>query len=149
MLRKLESRADWQIALAITASLRLFYSIAAALASPFLHPDAASIRSNALTENLPAPGTWHYALLGVWERFDTLWYLRIAERGYDLPMAVIFYPLYPAAIRLLSWAMPAAAAALVVSTVSASTTTARAGSSERSRKFVRRPMHGSGSASRP
>ena len=119
MLRKLEPRADWQIALAITASLRLFYSVAAAVVSPFLHPDAALIRSNALTENLPAPGSWHYALLGVWERFDTLWYLRIAERGYDLPMAVIFYPLYPAAIRLGSWVMPSTAAALVASTVAA------------------------------
>jgi len=116
---KLESRPNWQIALAITASLRLLYSVAAAVVSPFLHPDAALIRSNALTENLPAPGSWHYALLGIWERFDTLWYLRIAERGYDLPMAVIFYPLYPAAIRLMSWAMPVTAAALVVSTVAA------------------------------
>ena len=119
MLRKLQPRADWQIALAITVFLRLFYSVAAAVVSPFLHPDPALIRSNALTENLPAPGSWHYALLGIWERFDTLWYLRIAERGYDLPMAVIFYPLYPAAIRLVSWAMPTTAAALVVSTVAA------------------------------
>jgi hypothetical protein len=119
MLRKLESRPDWQIALAIAASLRLFYSVAAAVVSPFLHPDAAVIRSNALTENLPAPGDWHYALLGIWERFDTLWYLRIAERGYDLPHAVIFYPLYPATIRLVSSVMPATAAALLVSTVAA------------------------------
>lgn len=119
MLRRLESWADWQIALAIAASLRLVYSVVAAVVSPFLHPDAALIRSNALTENLPAPGGWHYALLGIWERFDTLWYLRIAERGYDLPMAVIFYPLYPAAIRLVSLAMPLTAAALVVSTVAA------------------------------
>jgi hypothetical protein len=119
MLRKLESRPDWQIALAIAASLRLFYSVAAAMLSPFLHPDPAVIRSNALTDNLPAPGGWHYALLGIWERFDTLWYLRIAERGYDLPHAVIFYPLYPAAIRLASWVMPFTAAALVVSTVGA------------------------------
>ena len=89
------------------------------MVSPFLHPDAALVRSNALTENLPAPGGWHYALLGIWERFDTLWYLRIAERGYDLPRAVIFYPLYPAAIRLISWVMPATAAALVVSTMAA------------------------------
>ncbi|MBZ5548300.1 MAG: hypothetical protein LAO22_10180 [Acidobacteriia bacterium] len=117
MLCKLESRPAWQVALAITASLRLFYSVAAAVASPFLHPDAALIRSNALTENLPPPSGWHYAWLGIWERFDTLWYLRIAERGYDLPMAVIFYPLYPSTIRLLNWAMPVTAAALVVSTV--------------------------------
>jgi len=119
MLRKLESRPDWQIAIAITGALRLFYSAAAAAASPFLHPDATLIRSNALTENLPAPGGWHYALLGIWERFDTLWYLRIAERGYDLPMAVIFYPLYPASIRLVSRVMPFMAAALVVSTAAA------------------------------
>lgn len=119
MLRRLESLADWQIALAITGVLRLLYSVVAAVASPFLHPDAALIRSNALTENLPAPGGWHYALLGIWERFDTLWYLRVAERGYDLPMAVIFYPLYPAAIRLVSWVMPSTAAALMVSTVAA------------------------------
>ena len=119
MLRKLESWPDWQIALLIAMSLRLFYSVAAAMVSPFLHPDPAVIRSNALTENLPAPGGWHYALLGIWERFDTLWYLRIAERGYDLPHAVIFYPLYPAAIRVLSSVMPFTAAGLAVSTVAA------------------------------
>jgi hypothetical protein len=56
------------------------------------------------------------AWLGIWERFDTLWFLRIAEHGYDRPMAVIFYPLYPAAIRLVSGLMPATAAALLVST---------------------------------
>jgi hypothetical protein len=117
MLGKLASRPNWQIALAITVSLRLFYSLAAAVASPFLHPDVTLIRSNALTEHLPSPVGWHYALLGIWERFDTLWYLRIADRGYDLPMAVIFYPLYPAAIRFASLVMPATAAALVVSTV--------------------------------
>ena len=77
MLRKLETRPDWQIALTITASLRLFYSVAATIASPFLHPDPAIIHSNALTGNLPAPGGLHYALLGIWERFDTLWYLSL------------------------------------------------------------------------
>jgi Gpi18-like mannosyltransferase len=85
----------------------------------FLHPDPARIHSNALTENLSAPGSWYYALLGIWERFDTLWYLHIAQHDYDLPRAVIFYPLYPAAIRLVSWALPATMAALLVSTVGA------------------------------
>lgn len=119
MLRKLAIRPDWQIALAMTLGLRVFFSAIAAAFSFVLHPDPASIHSNWLTENLPAPGTVHYALLGVWERFDTLWYLRTAQHGYDLPMAVIFYPLYPAAIRLVSALMPATAAALVVSTVAA------------------------------
>jgi hypothetical protein len=117
--RKLELRADWQIALAITAALRVFYSAAAAALSFALHPNPIRIHSNALTTNLPADGGLHKALLGVWERFDTLWYLHIAQHGYDQPMAVIFYPLYPAAIRMVNWALPATLAALVISTVAA------------------------------
>jgi Mannosyltransferase (PIG-V) len=114
---KLERRADWQIALAITAALRVFYTGVAVVAAVFLHPNARLIQSNALTGNLPAPGGWHYALLGIWERFDTLWYLRIAERGYDLPAAVVFYPLYPWLIRDLSGLGGPIAAALLISTV--------------------------------
>jgi hypothetical protein len=101
----------------VTAVLRVFYSAIAAAVSPFLHPDTRAIQSNALTENLPAPHGLHYALIGIWERFDTLWFLRIAEHGYDRPMAVIFYPLYPLAIRGASWAMPPIIAALLISTI--------------------------------
>jgi Mannosyltransferase (PIG-V) len=119
MLRKLTSRPDWQIAMEIAVTLRVFYTALVAVVSLFLHPDPALIYSNALTENLPAPHGLHYALLGVWERFDTLWFLHIAEHGYDRPMAVIFYPLYPAAIRLVSSLMPPIAAALLVSSVAA------------------------------
>ncbi len=119
MLRKLASRPDWQIALAVTAVLRVFYTAMAAAVMPFLHPDPALIRSNALTESLPATHGVGYALFGVWERFDTLWYLHIAQHGYDRAMAVIFYPLYPGAIRLVSVVMPGMAAALVISTVAA------------------------------
>lgn len=123
MSRKLASRPDWQIALLVTAALRAFYSALAAIFSQFLHPNPAAIASNALTGDLLAPHGPHYALLGIWERFDTLWYIRIAQHGYDRPMAVIFYPLYPAAIRLSSAVMPRVippiAAALLVSTVAA------------------------------
>jgi hypothetical protein len=119
MLRKLASHPDWHIAVAVTAALRVFYTAMAAAFFPFLHPDPAPIRSNALTEHLPSPHGLRYALLGIWERFDTLWFLRIAEHGYDRPMAVIFYPLYPAAIRLVSVLIPATAAALLISTVAA------------------------------
>jgi hypothetical protein len=54
MFGKLKSRADWQIALAMTGALRVFYSAAAAACLPFLHPDPVVIHSNQLTENLPA-----------------------------------------------------------------------------------------------
>lgn len=117
--RKLERRADWQIAFAITAALRLVYTGVAAAAAVFLHPDARLIQSNAFSETLPVPGGWHYALLGIWQRFDTLWYLRIAERGYDLPAGVVFYPLYPWLIRGLSGLAGPMAAALLISTVAA------------------------------
>jgi hypothetical protein len=119
MLRKLASRSDWQIALGVTAALRVFYSAIGAASSLFLRPDARLIQSNALTENLPPPHGVHYALLGIWERFDTLWFLRIAGHGYDRPMAVIFYPLYPLAIRTASWGLPPIIAALLVATLAA------------------------------
>jgi hypothetical protein len=89
----------------------------AAVLLPFLHPDARLIQTNALTGNLPVPHGAHYTLLGIWERFDTLWFLHIAEHGYDQPMAVIFYPLYPLAIRSASWALPPIIAALLVSAI--------------------------------
>ncbi len=119
MQRKFASRPDWQVALAMAVGMRVFYAAVAAAFVPFLHPDPATIRTNALTENLPSPHGLYYSLLGIWERFDTLWFLRIAEHGYDRPMAVVFYPLYPAAIHLVSFVMPAIAAALLISTLAA------------------------------
>jgi hypothetical protein len=119
MLRKLAARPDWQIALVVPVVLRVFYTGWAAVFSTLLHPDPALIHSNELTENLPAPHGLYYALLGIWERFDTLWFLRIAKYGYDRPMAVIFYPLYPLTIRLVSALMPPLVAALLISTVAA------------------------------
>ena len=119
MLRKLASRPMWQMAMVFAVAGRVVCSFIAGALSFVLHPNPALIRSNALTENLPLPGSIHYAVLGVWERFDTLWYLHIARYGYDQPMSVIFYPLYPAMIRAVNWAMPATAAALLISMVAA------------------------------
>jgi Mannosyltransferase (PIG-V) len=53
-----------------------------------------------------------------WERFDALWFLRIAEDGYeDGDGSAAFYPLYPALIRAMSPVLGGAplAAALLVS----------------------------------
>lgn len=43
--------------------------------------------------------------LSVWQRFDTNWYLAIAERGYTNDGSTAFFPLYPALIRLLNPAL--------------------------------------------
>ena len=41
-------------------------------------------------------------LLGVWQRFDTLWHLRIAAQGYaPHDGSTVYFPLYPMLIRLL------------------------------------------------
>ncbi|MCP5113525.1 MAG: hypothetical protein GY953_22045 [bacterium] len=74
--------------------------------------------SNSLIDNLiPQSDGVRYALLGVWERFDTLWYIHIAQHGYALPQSVVFYPLYPALIRLVSWCgLEPLASALLIST---------------------------------
>lgn len=62
-----------------------------------------------------APG-WHN-LVTAWERFDGLWYLRIADGGYDSgDGSAAFFPLYPLTIRGMSFALgghPLAAALLV------------------------------------
>lgn len=119
MLLSFHKRRPWQLALMLTLVMRLVYSGMAALFSLFLHPDPQLVRSNAFTDALgPASGIG-YAWLGVWQRFDTLWYLHIAANGYDRPAAVTFYPLYPLLVRALSAILSPTAAALLVSTVAA------------------------------
>src|SRR5438477_1325428 len=83
MAERLETRPHWQIALILSLAMRVIYSGAAALFSVFLHPDPQLVRSNTFTNNLPAATGVHYALLDIWQRFDTLWYLHIAANGYD------------------------------------------------------------------
>ena len=91
------------VAAVATLALRIAWSTVAALAAPHLDLDPERIRSNALTEHLMQQSDgWRYALLGVWERFDTLWYLHIAGHGYDRPESVVFFPLYPFLIRVVS-----------------------------------------------
>ena len=64
---------------------------------------------------LPDPG-WHNAFTA-WERFDALWFLRIAETGYAVDDgSAAFFPLYPLLVRAVSVALlghPFAASLLV------------------------------------
>jgi len=59
---------------------------------------------------------WHN-LFTVWERFDVLWYLRIAAHGYaTTDGSAAFFPLFPLAVRAVSFAIgghPLAAGLLV------------------------------------
>lgn len=64
---------------------------------------------------VPDPG-WHNAFTA-WERFDALWFLRIADGGYGLADgSAAFFPLYPLLTRALSWVLggrPFGAATLI------------------------------------
>ncbi|HLH15858.1 MAG TPA: hypothetical protein VKX45_01490 [Bryobacteraceae bacterium] len=104
-----------------TVAMRALYAAAALALGGRLTADPRLIRSNDFTGRLMDPGRrLSYALLGVWERFDTLWYLHIAQAGYDRQKAIVFYPLYPLLIRAAAWiAHPPLAAALAISTAAA------------------------------
>jgi hypothetical protein len=106
-------------ALTFTVVLRIFYSLAGAWFVPYLQLDAHRIRSNSLTEHLMSRDAHPmlYGLLGVWERFDTLWYVEIARHGYFNAKATVFYPLFPALMRLLTlFTRSELASALLIST---------------------------------
>lgn len=88
------------LAATLTIVLRVVYSAIGVLSAPYLRLDERLIGQNALTSHLMQRSEgWRYALWGVWERFDTLWYVHIAHHGYDTPVAAPFYPLYPLSIR--------------------------------------------------
>lgn len=72
-----------------------------------------------LAHPLPDPG-WHN-LFTVWERFDALWFLRIAAEGYrSTDGSAAFFPLFPLAVRAVSFAIGGhpLAAGFVVSNLS-------------------------------
>lgn len=88
----------------ITLALSVVYLLAALVLVPTFSATPQRIAMNAsLAEHVEPPSTSPaYLLWGVWQRFDTLWYRRVAEQGYDLQAATVFYPAYPLAIRALS-----------------------------------------------
>lgn len=112
------TRPVWVAAL-YTVLLRTVYAVYGALLAERLSLDSRLIHSNRFTDHLMQRSEgWRYALLGVWERFDTLWYLHIAQYGYDRPEGTVFYPLYPLLVRVISWLIhPPLLAALVISTI--------------------------------
>lgn len=65
----------------------------------------------------PVPDPGWQNLFTAWERFDALWFLRIADKGYGLhDGSAAFFPLYPLVTRWLSFVLgghPLAAATIV------------------------------------
>jgi hypothetical protein len=110
----------WRRALVLVLFLRLIYSLFAAIVALIQPVNWRLAQSNAFTENLRPPDhSLRYLLLGVWERFDTLWYLHIAAHGYDRPDAVVFFPMYPSLLKIMTLLVPPMVAALLISTTAA------------------------------
>ena len=65
------------------------------------------IRSDVATEEIyPYKNVLPHTspFLAIWQRFDTNWYLKIAEKGYsDDDGSTAFFPLYPFLVRFLSF----------------------------------------------
>jgi hypothetical protein len=63
----------------------------------------------------PVHGGWRGLLVGVWQRWDTLWYMLIAREGYGLEDTRIFSPpLYPWLMRLAGGVLGGSDTALLV-----------------------------------
>ncbi len=111
-------KSELKFVLLLTLALRLLYSVAAAAMVPFLKLDPNLVASNFTEKVLSRSSTLDYLVIGIWQRFDTLWYLHIARVGYDRPDSIVFYPLYPLLIRPFCCStLRMIAAALTISTV--------------------------------
>ena len=91
----------WRFALGVYFALRLGLSGLAALVRTLYRGD---LSPHPLFRPYlgipPVQSGWQDLLLGVWQRWDTLWYTLIAHRGYSLEDTSIFAPpLYPWLMR--------------------------------------------------
>lgn len=87
----------------LVLSLRLAWGLFAALALT-MHPT--SYAGGDWGELAVKPGDNSYYLIAPWQRWDALWYQKIAVEGYwGTPATTAFFPLFPMAMRLTGLAM--------------------------------------------
>lgn len=104
--------ASWGPFVASRLAIVVVGTLAVAAVAPL---DAVSVPGWPAPPFPPTPG-WH-AVVTAWERFDALWFLRIAESGYRVADgSAAFFPGYPLAVRGVAWVLggrPLAAGLLV------------------------------------
>src|SRR6266508_161425 len=114
-----ESREGIRYSLTVFIAVRLGLLILGLLAVELFPPLKPVSVPGWRAHPLPDPG-WQNAFTS-FERFDALWFLRIASAGYRAgDGSAAFFPLYPLAIRSVSWVMAGQpfGAALLVSNAS-------------------------------
>jgi hypothetical protein len=113
-----ELKQNFFYCLKVFLGLRLALGLLALLATALLDPNVATSVPG-WDAPVHTPG-WHN-FFSAWERWDALWFLRIAVGGYeDSDLSAAFFPLYPVLIRGLSTVFGGhpLAAALVISNLS-------------------------------
>lgn len=91
--------SGWRLALATLVAARLVLGIVGVL-------------TQQLAADRPVTGGYTYLVieggepwslfLSTWQRWDALWYQKVAEEGYQAGPTTNFYPLYPLLARMLS-----------------------------------------------
>lgn len=90
-------KSAWGIYLAMRVAISLLAALILWLLNPPTTPDPL-LRPYQGVE--PIIGGWAELVFGFWQRFDTLWYLKIATHGYSLEDgSTVYFPLYPLLIR--------------------------------------------------
>lgn len=92
--------SDWSHALCLVLALRAIYSlIALVVAGAF--PSTAPCSGTGITVPTLHQTGLDFRSLGVWQRWDTCWYERIAVSGYQPgDPSVAFFPLFPLLVRV-------------------------------------------------
>ena len=120
-LRAVGSDPAFRLSLTLFAVLRVVVSLWAALVLAVTQaPTSPDDILRPYQGIEPVTGGLAGLLLGVWQRFDALWYLRIAELGYSPnDGSMVYFPLYPLLIRIVGKVMLSnyLVAALIVSSL--------------------------------
>jgi mannosyltransferase PIG-V len=97
-------RDGWRPCLAVFLVARVALSLTSVVAIGLMEP-----RAPVDVPGRPGPvatSGWHNAIDGT-ERQDAVWYLALADEGWSPDDAsAAFFPLYPMAIRVVSWVLP-------------------------------------------
>ncbi len=104
MTQRRRLRAGLRPCLAVFLAARVGLSIFSVVAVGSIDPlDPVDVPGRA---GPPATGGWHNAIDAT-ERQDAVWYLRLADEGWSRDDAsAAFFPLYPLAVRAVSWLLP-------------------------------------------